>query len=57
MGSEGGGTAAPTAYTCTETARMNGMIPEAWRIWVFEDLTEQKTNRIRELVTWNGTQQ
>lgn len=52
MGSVGGGKAAAIAYTLMETAKMNGVDPEAWLTWVLERLPDQKINRIGELMPW-----
>ena len=53
MGSVGGGKAAAIACTLVETARMNGVDPEAWLTWVLERLPDHKINRIKELMPWN----
>ena len=53
MGSVGGGKAAAIACTLVETARMNGVDPEAWLTWVLERLPDHKINRIEELMPWN----
>ena len=50
MGSVGGGKAAAIACTLVETARMNGVDPEAWLTWVLERLPDHKINRIEELM-------
>jgi hypothetical protein len=55
MGSEGGGKAAAVACTLIETARMNGVNPEAWLTWVLEPIADHKINRIGELAPWNWT--
>nr|WP_246107486.1 IS66 family transposase [Puniceibacterium confluentis] len=55
MGSEGGGKAAAIAYTLIETARMNGVNPEAWHTWVPERIADHKINRIGELAPWKWT--
>ena len=52
MGSVGGGKAAAIAYTLIETAKMNGVDPEAWLTWVFQRLPDHKINRIGELMPW-----
>jgi hypothetical protein len=52
MGSIGDGKAAAIAYTLIETARMNGIDPEAWLTWVLEQLPDHKINRIDELMPW-----
>lgn len=53
VGSQGGGKAAAVAYTLIETARMNGVNPEAWLTWVLERLQDHKTTRIDDLMPWN----
>ena len=61
MGSGGGGgKAAAIAYTLIETARMNGVDPEAWLTWLtwgLERLPDHKINRVGELVPWNWAEQ
>lgn len=57
MGSKGGGKAAAIAYTLIETARMNGVNPEAWLTWFLERIADHKINRIDELAPWNWTPQ
>ncbi len=53
MGSIGGGKAAAIAYTLVETAKMNGVDPEAWLTWVLQRLPDHKINRLDELMPWN----
>jgi transposase len=53
VGSQGGGKAAAVAYTLIETARMNGVNPEAWLTWVLERLQDHKITRIDDLMPWN----
>jgi transposase len=53
MGSIGGGQAAATAYTLIETAKMNGVDPEAWLTWVLTLVADHKINKIDELMPWN----
>lgn len=55
MGSVGGGKAAAIAYTLIETAKMNGVDPEAWLTWVLDRLPDHKINRIDELMPWHYT--
>ena len=57
MGSKGGGKAAAIAYTLVETARMNGVNPEAWLTWVLERISDHKINRIDERAPCNWTPQ
>jgi len=53
MGSVGGGKAAAIAYTLIETAKMNGVDPEAWLTWILKRLPDHKINRLDELMPWN----
>jgi hypothetical protein len=53
MGSLGGGKAAAVAYTHIETAKMNGVDPEAWLSWVLAHVADHEINRIDELMPWN----
>ncbi len=52
VGSEGGGKAAAIAYTLIETAKLNGVDPQAWLTWVLERIADQKATRINELMPW-----
>ena len=54
MGSASGGKAAAIAYTLTETARLNGLDPQAWLADVLERIPDYKINRIDELLPWNS---
>ena len=53
MGSAAGGKAASIAYTLIESARMNGLDPQAWLAEVLHRIPEQPSNRIDELPPWN----
>jgi uncharacterized protein (DUF1810 family) len=53
MGSEGGGKSAAIAYTLIETAKLNGVDPQAWLTDVLGRIAEHKINRIDELLPWN----
>ncbi len=53
MGSEGGGKAAAIAYTLVETAKLNGVDPQAWLTDVLSRIADHKINRIDELLPWN----
>jgi transposase len=55
MGSAGGGKAAAVACTLIETAKMNGVDPEAWLTWVLTHVADHKINRIDELMPWSWT--
>ncbi len=51
-GSEGGGKAAAIAFTLIETAKLNGVDPQAWLTDVLRRIAEHKINRIDELLPW-----
>ena len=53
MGSPSGGKAAAIAYTLIETAKMNGLDPQAWLTEVLHRIAEHPSNRIDELLPWN----
>ena len=50
VGSEGGGKAAAIAYTLIETAKLNGVNPQAWLTWVLERIADHKITRLDELL-------
>ncbi|WP_424980749.1 IS66 family transposase [Leisingera sp. S232] len=52
VGSEGGGKAAAIAYTLIETAKMNGVDPQAWLTWVLAQIADHKITRLNELMPW-----
>ncbi|MGB0969020.1 MAG: IS66 family transposase [Halocynthiibacter sp.] len=52
MGSEAGGEAAAVAYSLIETAKMNGVNPEAWLAWVMERIQDHPATRMEELLPW-----
>jgi transposase len=52
MGSEGGGKAAAIAYTLIETAKLNGVDPQAWLTDTLARVADHKINRIDELLPW-----
>ncbi len=52
MGSEAGGNAAAIAYTLIETAKMNGVNPEAWLAWVLQRIQDHPANRMNDLMPW-----
>lgn len=52
MGSEGGGKSAAIAYTLIETAKLNGVDPQAWLTDVLSRIADHKINRIDELLPW-----
>ena len=52
VGSEAGGHAAAVAYTLIETAKLNGVDPEAWLSDTLARLPDYKITRIAELLPW-----
>ena len=46
--------ARPPPSTLTETARLNGLDPQAWLADVLERIPDYKINRIDELLPWNS---
>lgn len=53
MGSERGGRSAAIAYTLIETAKLNGVDPQAWLTDVLTRIADHKINRIDELLPWS----
>ena len=53
VGSEAGGRAAATAYTLIETAKLNGIDPQAWLADTLARIPDHKITRIDELLPWN----
>jgi len=52
-GSQRGGNAMAIAFTLIETAKLNGVDPQAWLTDVLSRIAEHKINRIDELLPWN----
>ena len=52
VGSQGGGKAAAIAYTLIETAKLNGVDPQAWLTDVLGRIADHKITRINELLPW-----
>jgi hypothetical protein len=50
--SERGGNSAAIAYTLIETAKLNGIDPQAWLTHVLSRIADYKINRIDELLPW-----
>ena len=50
---ERGGKSAAIAYTLIETAKLNGIDPQAWLADVLARIPEHKITRIDELLPWN----
>ena len=53
VGSEGGGRSAAIAYTLIESAKLNGVDPQAWLTDVLGRIADHKINKIDELLPWN----
>ena len=47
-GSEGGGRTMAIAFTLIETAKLNGIDPQAWLTWVLERMADHKISRARQ---------
>ena len=52
MGSEGGGRSAAIAYTLIETAKLNGVDPQAWLTVTLARIADHKITRTNELLPW-----
>jgi len=52
-GSDAGGGRAAAAYTLIETAKLNGLDPEAWLRDILGRIADHHINRIAELLPWN----
>ena len=52
MGSEGGGKAAAIAYTLVETAKLNGVDPQAWLADTLSRIANLKITKLDELLPW-----
>ena len=52
VGSEGGGRSAAIAYTLIESAKLNGVDPQAWLTDVLGRIADHKITRIDELLPW-----
>jgi transposase len=55
-GSERGGKSAAIAYTLIETAKLNGVNPQAWLTDILTRFADHKINRIDELLPWRYAQ-
>ena len=53
VGSEGGGKSAAIAYTLIETAKLNGVNPQAWLTDVLGRIADHKITRLDELMPWS----
>ena len=54
VGSETGGKSAAIAYTLIETAKLNGVDPQAWLADTLARIPDHKINRIDNLLPWNA---
>ena len=54
VGSQTGGKSAAIAYTLIETAKLNGVDPQAWLADTLARIPDHKINRIDELLPWNA---
>ena len=52
-GSKRGGKAMAIAFNLIETAKLNGIDPQAWLTDVLSRIAHHKVNRIDELLPWN----
>jgi hypothetical protein len=52
-GSDAGGERAAAIYSLIETAKLNGLDPEAWLRSVLTRIADHPVNRIAELLPWN----
>ena len=52
-GSQRGGKAMAIAFTLIETAKLNGVDPQAWLTDVLSRIADHKISRIDELLPWN----
>jgi transposase len=52
-GSDAGGERAAAIYSLIETAKLNGLDPEAYLCHVLERIADHPVNRVAELLPWN----
>jgi transposase len=57
MGSQRGGKSAAIAYTLIETAKLNGVDPQAWLTDTLSCIADHKITRVAELLPWKHPQQ
>ena len=53
VGSQAGGRAAAIAYTLIETAKLNGVDPQAWLADTLACIPDYKITKVDELMPWN----
>ncbi len=56
MGSERGGKSADIAYTLIETAKLNGVDPQAWLTDTLSRIADHKITKLDELMPWRYAQ-
>ncbi len=56
IGSEGGGGAVAIAYTLIETAKLNGVDPQAWLTDTLVRIADHKITKLDELMPWRYAQ-
>ena len=56
VGSEGGGNSAAIAYTLIQTAKLNGVDPQAWLTDVLSRIADHKITKLDELLPWRFAQ-
>jgi len=52
-GSDRDGTSAAAIYTLIETAKLNGVNPQAWLTDVLASIADHPINKIDQLLPWN----
>ena len=55
VASDAGGERAAAIYTLIETAKLNGLDPEAYLRDVLDRIADHPINRIAELLPWNSS--
>jgi hypothetical protein len=55
VGSSNAGKAAAIAYTLIETAKLNGIDPQAWLADTLARIPDYKINRVDDLLQWITT--
>ena len=53
VGSEAGGKAAAIAYTLIETAKLNGVDPNAWLADILARIPDYKITKVDDLLPWH----
>ena len=57
MGSDAGGERAAVLYTLLQSAKLNGVDPEAWLTDVLTRIADHPVQRLAELLPWNWSQE